>query len=187
MEIARSRFDGLTSEDLAVSAKSGSEEHFGELVLRHRDRLFQLLCRKVSNREDAEDLTQEALTRAHQKIELFDPKYKFESWLFTIGTRLSYSFYRRQKEATTELHETTAVTDEDPSVIISTAEQHENLWLLVADKLSPLHGRILWLHYGRGMSVKEISKETGKTTVYVKVIMHRARSAMVRHLKENRS
>ncbi len=176
---ASGSIDQLTSEELAVSARTGSEECFSELVARHRGALFRLLCRRVPSREDAEDLTQEAFSRAHQKLELFDPAYKFETWLFTIGTRLSYSFYRRKKLDQVQLRETDRITEENPAGMVSLAEQCDDLWQAVADALPALQAEVMWYRYGKDMSIKETARKTGKSAVYVKVLLHRARKTLV--------
>lgn len=183
------RMDKLTSEELAVSTKTGSEEHFSELVRRHRDSLYQMLRRRVPNREDAEDLTQETFMRAHQKIELFDPRYKFETWLFVMGARLAYSAFRKKKIDQVEIQETDSITDENPAGIISITEQCSNTWDVAKRILTPAQTEVMWHRYADDMSIKEISHKTGKTAVYVKVLLHRGRAAMVKHFnrKEQQS
>lgn len=183
-----SKLEQLTSEELAVGARTGSEEYFSELVRRHRDSLFRLLCRRVPSREDAEDLTQETFLRAQQKLDLFKPAHKFETWLFTIGTRLSYNFYRKHKNEVIDHEEFDQAVLDTPVTILSISEEHGNLWNTVARILPKSQAEILWHRYGNDLSIKDISSRTGRSQVHVKVLLHRARTSLANHFKkENRS
>jgi RNA polymerase sigma-70 factor (ECF subfamily) len=51
------------------------------------------------NQPLAEDLTQETMIRAIEKFQLYDPRYKFSTWLITMGTNIYRDQLRRQKVA----------------------------------------------------------------------------------------
>ena len=53
--------------------KDRDERAFSELIEGHGDRVFNLCFRMLSNREEAEDLAQEAFVRAYQRLDRFDP------------------------------------------------------------------------------------------------------------------
>ena len=87
--------DDLTSEELACRAQAGSDESFSELMRRHVAPLIRFISRRVPDDRDAEDLAQETFVRAHRHLDRYDPKYRFSTWLYTIGGRLAVSFRRR--------------------------------------------------------------------------------------------
>lgn len=56
-----------------------------ELVERFRARVFGLCFRMLGNRQDAEDMTQEAFVRALRSLARFDPQRGFAPWLLAIA------------------------------------------------------------------------------------------------------
>jgi RNA polymerase sigma-70 factor (ECF subfamily) len=62
-------------------------------------------------------------------------------------------------------------------------EQGEDLWLLAQD-LSENQYRALWLKYGEEMSIKEIARTMRRSQVNVKVLLHRARSNLLKRWNE---
>ena len=174
----------LSSEELAYLARTGSPEYFAELVRRHSGALFSFLYSKVSNRHDAEDLAQETFLRAYTRIGQYEPRYRFATWLFTIGWRLACSFHR----ARPPVGEIPAagICDESAGNEFVLADERENLWNRIAEILPDAQCRILWHKYGEGMSVAEIADKTGKSKVYVKVLLHRARLKLAECMGEER-
>ncbi|MDD4870494.1 MAG: RNA polymerase sigma factor [Kiritimatiellae bacterium] len=173
----------LSSEELANQARAGSAECFAELVRRHSGSLFNFLYRKVSNRHDAEDLSQETFARAYQKIDQYQPRYKFATWLFTIGWRLTCTFYRN-REVPAELP-VDGIGDDRATTSYVTIDESENLWDRIRVILPENQQRVLWHRYGEDMSIAGIAAITGKSEVYVKVLLHRARIKLAKYLKEN--
>lgn len=173
----------LSSEELASQARAGSAECFAELVKRHSGGLFSFLYRKVSNRHDAEDLSQETFARAYQRLDQYQPRYKFTTWLFTIGWRLACSFYRA-RDVTVELPQEGPCDDLAVRPVIA-SDERENLWKTVGDVLPQSQARALWHRYGEGLSVSEIAAKMQKSEIHVKVLLHRARTRLAGHLKED--
>ncbi|OGV69507.1 MAG: hypothetical protein A2283_09550 [Lentisphaerae bacterium RIFOXYA12_FULL_48_11] len=168
----------LSSEELADKARAGSVECFAELVRRHYGSLFRFLYRRVSNRHDAEDLSQETFARAYRKIDQYQSRYKFATWLFTIGWRLSCTFHR-SRVLTVELPEegVSGEVVDHPFVI---ADDSVNLWNKIEKILPESQHSVLWHKYGEGLSISEIADKTGRSEVHVKVLLHRARTKLAK-------
>jgi len=173
----------LSSEELADQARAGSAECFAELVRRHYGSLFRFLYRRVSNRHDAEDLSQETFARAYRKIDQYQSRYKFATWLFTIGWRLSCSFHRG-RILTVELP-SEGVCDATVDNQFVLADDSVNLWNEIGKLLPESQSSVLWYKYGEGMSVAEIAGKTGRSVVHVKVLLHRARIKLAKSLRRN--
>jgi RNA polymerase sigma-70 factor (ECF subfamily) len=166
----------LTSEDLACRAGAGSESSFSELVRRHGPSLFLDLRRRIPNAHDAEDLTQETFIKARRNLGRYDARYPFAVWLHTIGRRLVYSFLRRRAPVHVPLTEAAGVATAE-------ASSEGDLWGL-ADRVLPKSQRdALWLRYGEGLSVADIARETGRSRVHVKVLLHRGRTRLARTIR----
>jgi len=69
---------------------------FGALVGRYQDRLFNMVLRMCGSWSDAEELTQEALLKALERIGQFKGFSQFYTWLFRIAANLAISHRRRR-------------------------------------------------------------------------------------------
>ena len=168
-------------EELAVRAQRGSMPAFTELVDRFEARLFNFLLRRVPCAADAEDLTQEAFLRAWQRIGTYKPKWRFSTWLFTIGLRLAVSQGRRRPAAPAER----IAAGGEPgspapraSAGLEQAEARSLIWTLVEESVGAEQQAALWLRYVEDMAVKDIATVLGRTQVSVRVMLFRARAVL---------
>ncbi len=103
--------DGKSAERAAIRARdaalvgrvrAGDATAFDELVRHYMRPAFQLAYRVVGQREDAEDLVQEAFIAAHQYLDSYDAERPFSPWLMRIvlnrGANLRRSRARRENE-----------------------------------------------------------------------------------------
>jgi RNA polymerase sigma-70 factor (ECF subfamily) len=80
---------GAAEDAVLARARGGDRAAFGDLIDRHQDRVFALslhLCR--GNRDDAEELAQEAFLRALEAIEGFRGDAAFSTWIHRIVVNL---------------------------------------------------------------------------------------------------
>jgi RNA polymerase sigma factor (sigma-70 family) len=173
----------LTSEELAARARDGSSDCFSELARRHRAGLLGFLQSRVSNFADAEDLVQEALTRAHRKLGLYDPSRSFTPWLYAIAQRQMLSHFRKPRAVALEQEELIADTRPCPAKALERTDSARNLWRRIAEMLPRAQTEVLWHRYAEGRSIKEIADKTGRTVVHVKVLLHRARITLAGRLQ----
>ncbi len=75
----------------------GDQKAFEALVDRYQKPIFNLAYRFTSSREDAEDIAQSVFVKAFEKLNTFDPKFKFFSWLYKIAVNESINFLNRQR------------------------------------------------------------------------------------------
>jgi RNA polymerase sigma-70 factor (ECF subfamily) len=68
--------------DSSDSARSA--EDFEKTALPHLDACFRLAVRLTGNKEDAEDLVQEAYLRAYRFFHRFEPGTNFKAWIFKV-------------------------------------------------------------------------------------------------------
>jgi RNA polymerase sigma-70 factor (ECF subfamily) len=66
---------------------SGNKEAYGVLVARHSQSLFRVAFRITGNEADAEDVVQEAFLRGYQKLEGFESRSSFGTWIYRIAVR----------------------------------------------------------------------------------------------------
>ena len=70
--------------DALAQARAGDSDGFRTLVERHRRGMFRLAYSMTSNEQDAEDVVQEAFLRAFRRLDQYDARARFSSWLFRI-------------------------------------------------------------------------------------------------------
>jgi len=66
---------------------AGDKEAYGELVMRHSRSLFRVAFRITGNEADAEDVVQEAFLRGYRKLESFETRSEFGTWIYRIAVR----------------------------------------------------------------------------------------------------
>ena len=169
----------LTDEELVVNTQAGSHHHFEELVNRYSNRLFHYFRSKISRDEDIEDLVQETFLKVYRNIRRFDDRYKFSTWIYTTASRLAISYFRkmRNRESTTRFVSSAS----DPHETLIKEDNYKNLWC-IAQTLQKNQYQVLWLRYMEDMSTKEIARVMGKSQIYVRVLLHRARLSLTRHM-----
>ncbi|WP_153556498.1 RNA polymerase sigma factor [Roseimaritima sediminicola] len=183
----RARAGGLggaaeASQDQAVIDRTlrGEAEAFDELVRSYAPRLVRMAYALVGNREDAEDLAQEAFSKAYFKLDSFAGRSSFFTWLYRITVNLSISKRRKRRLETT--HQAVALDDAPPPATDSTADgavdtQEQIAQLRQAiDQLEGDRRAVLVLRDLEGLDYDQIAKvlEIPKGTVRSR--LHRARS-----------
>jgi RNA polymerase sigma-70 factor, ECF subfamily len=79
---------------------AGDREAFRVLVERHSVSVFRLAYRLTGNRHDAEEVVQEAFLRAYQKLEQFESRANFGTWIYRIAA--NYAIDRMRQKRTEE-------------------------------------------------------------------------------------
>jgi len=105
---------------LVGRAREGDAAAFGLLVAKYQDRLFNVILRMVGNRSDAEELTQEAFLRALRKLDLFDGRSRFYTWMFRVAVNLTISQRRRRGRVRPASLDAPRDPDDESSTIAAT-------------------------------------------------------------------
>jgi len=82
---------------LVRAAKSGDISAFEQLVKRYDRNIFRLAQHITQNREDAEDVVQEAFLKAYTHLNGFQEQSKFYTWLVRIAVNESLMKLRRRR------------------------------------------------------------------------------------------
>ena len=78
-----------TEAALVAKARAGEADAFRALVERHGQRLFRLAYRMTGNQQDAEDVVQDSFLRAFRRLDQFDGRASFGTWLYRIAANCS--------------------------------------------------------------------------------------------------
>ena len=141
---------GPSDQLLMHQILQGSQEAANTLFHRYYDRIFHfLLLNRVSNREDARDLTQDTFRKAWENLEGLRDGERFDAWLYRIAKNVAIDYFRRIKKIPVSLdvlpYEVERnLPDEDSvlaymhfeQVLFETPEQQRKCLQLLADGLS---------------------------------------------------
>ena len=86
---------------LVQRAKAGDVEAFEELVRRYDRNVFRIAQHITQNREDAEDVLQDAFLKAYENLEQFQGHSKFYTWLVRIAVNESLMKLRKRRTGKT--------------------------------------------------------------------------------------
>jgi RNA polymerase sigma-70 factor, ECF subfamily len=183
----------VDANDLVDRARGGCDDAFAELARRYFPRLVQLVLPRLhsSSHMDAEDVAQESLFRVFQNIDKFDPSYRFSTWLYTIAIRIAIDHnrgYRRRMALVESRHdelECLSRTQANQTLDLESTESVGSIWKTAERALGKSHYTAMWLRFSEELSIEEIAKVLGKTQVGVRVLLHRARSKMLKELSKD--
>ena len=101
-----------TDAELLTAHVAGDRDAFTELIRRHRDRLWAVALRTLSDREEAADALQDALLSAHRAADRFRGDAAVTTWLHRIVVNACLDrVRRRQARPTVPLPEQTVNSD----------------------------------------------------------------------------
>ncbi len=138
------------------TVKAIFEEYFTTL----NDAVFRFCLFRVSNREQALDLTQETFLRLWQTLETGKAIDNVRSFLFTVARHLVIDYYRKKKTVSLDW-----LAEEDPAELIDRTTGSEQLelgaegrYLLEQiNKLPPSYRQAVYLRYVEDLSPPEIA------------------------------
>ncbi|MCB0350699.1 MAG: sigma-70 family RNA polymerase sigma factor [Bdellovibrionales bacterium] len=94
-------------------AKNGDIRAFSELVLRHQKSLLRLAYRVLGDLEMAQDVVQESLMKAYQKLDSFEGRSAFKSWVYQITLNTAKNKLRGKRPELVDVEKTNIVYDFD--------------------------------------------------------------------------
>jgi len=163
-------------------AQNGDREACRQLIDLHKDRLYAFVSRTVRNHHDAEEVCQDAFLKAFGSLKSFDTRFRFSTWLFTIGYRLSLNLLRRKRSVTGEV-DFSAMSSPDPRADESAAQSEEAkrlrklIWEAVHQLTAPQQAAVV-LFYQHEMGCAEIADVLDLPVATVKSHLHRARARL---------
>lgn len=102
----------------------GDRDAFRVLVERHSHNVFRLAYRMTGNRQDAEEVVQEAFLRAYQKLRQFAARANFGTWVYRIAANYAIDRMRQRKKEEARKVEPAVYeqgTENDPVTLVQDA------------------------------------------------------------------
>ena len=161
---------------------NGDSNAFAPLINRYKDLIFTLVIKIVKDREDAEEVAQDSFIKAYQKLDSFEGKSKFSTWLYTIAYRNALTKVRKKKLETTDIDSYVLDNHKDdhdfPQLeAIKNGEQQKYVREAI-DRLGETDSLLITLFYLHDNSIEEIQEITEMSQSNVKVRLFRARKKL---------
>ena len=174
----------LTAPDTNVLvrlAREGDDRAFDALVRRYRPKIHALALHLTGRASDADDVTQEVFLRAHRKLDQFEGRSEFYTWLYRIAVHRAIAL-RRQRGRRTMVDvddprvERALEFDSagDPQRAVLLRESYARL-LSAFDRLSPTLRTTVALVALQGMPHKDAARVLETTEGTIAWRMHEAR------------
>jgi len=178
---------------LIQAALHGEDQAYRQLMEKYHDQIYNFIYRMVHDREQVEDLTQEAFIKAFQSLRSFNEEFAFSTWLYKIATNNSIDFIRRRKlqmysidkpvesrdsDFTFELPDETYEADKE---VIRT--QRAAMLQEAVNELPEKYRRVIQLRHMEERSYEEIAKILKLPIGTVKAHIFRAREILYKQLR----
>ena len=174
-------------------ALEGDQQAFAEILNRYRGSIYNLIYKMVHNREETEDLVQEAFIKAFCSLSTFNEDYAFSTWLFKIAINNCIDHFRKKKLKTFSID--TPIQSKDGTItreFSDTSFSPENPLLskektkLIEDAINKLPEKYrisIILRHNEDKSYEEISQILEIPLGTVKARIFRAREMLKKQLK----
>jgi RNA polymerase sigma factor (sigma-70 family) len=170
---------------LVIDAQKGDSMAFAELARRYRSAAYAAAYLHLRDHNDAEDVAQDALLTAYEKIIDLKQPCKFGAWLCSIAARKASRRWKsmaREQEQTI-LGERSVSSEYDVWDALEAGELRRATIGLVQE-LSQLHREAIEMYYFQGYTVPEIAKFLDVPPGTVKRRLHDAREKLKAALSE---
>ena len=182
--------------DLAIN--KNDQKAYSEIMKSYKNSIYFTILKMIKNRDDAEDLTIEAFSKAFKNLHKFKKEFTFSTWLFRIATNNTIDFIRKKKLATTSIH--TSLKDEAGQNIeldikdsnlnpneITVKNEKKIIVRQLVNKLPEKYQNLVKLRYFEELSYKEIAHKTNSPLGTIKAQLFRARDLLFEIMKNKKS
>jgi len=176
---------------------------FERLVVEYQDRLYAFALRFCGNREDAEEVAQDAFVRAYRALRTYPAErvrsLAMRAWLYQIVLNVARNRYRRKKHPTVSLEAASRgaagesvsfdppdSAEERPDRRFERRRERADIATLVA-ALPPRLREPLILRYVEGLPIAEVAAVLKQPLGTAKSNVHRAINALRDSLSRSRS
>jgi RNA polymerase sigma-70 factor (ECF subfamily) len=183
--------ESVPDSDVLADVMAGDVDAFEKIVERHKNRLYNFVCRFVGDRETAEDIVQETFLRAFRRRKDYRAIANFSTWLFTIAGNLAKSELRRRKrwrffslnwdeESETGME----IPDESqrPDTVTETSLTDRQIQRAI-EALPANYRKVILLRDVEGLSYQEIAEIVNRPVGTVKSRVNRARIRLQKRLR----
>ncbi len=174
-------------------AIEGDQDAFSWLMKKYKGPLYNLIYRMVNEKNEVEDLVQEAFIKAFNSLKNYNQEFAFSTWLYRIAMNNTIDYLRKKKietfsiyqeddeEETNEYEIPDLTYSADAQLIL---EQRQQIINDAIDSLPEKYKKIIELRHKEELSYEEISEILHLPIGTVKAHLFRARELLNKFLKD---
>ncbi len=166
-----------------VAILRDTSENIGKLYEEHRDMVYKKVLRMVRDEDTASDLTQEVFVSLYDKINQYDGRSQFSTWLYRVAVNHVLDYFKGEKkyraEPIHELHDSIDFEDTTKSAEEIVAYKIRVQTLRKAIQRLQFHERETLELYLKDFEIKEIGQILGAPIGTVKSRLNRAKKSLV--------
>lgn len=150
--------------------------------------VFSFVMKKVKNEVLADEITVNVFEKVLKKLDLYQPDFKFKTWILTIAQNSVIDFWRKQNsehfcfETIEDLKNDFAFSPEE---IMISEEEQKNI-IKVIESLDEHYQNIIRLRFFEEKSIAEIAEELKLSKSNIKVRIMRAKKILAELLNKNK-
>lgn len=166
--------------NLVRSAQDGDRQAFGELVTQFEPLVFAVVLRRLRNRSEAREVTQDVFMQAMRKLPQLREVERFVGWLRRIAVRMSINRAVRRPQESPRNPATFTSLKTEPRTPLDNVLHNERARQVRGglDRLRELDRETLIAFYFKGQSLKEMSDEFRSPIGTIKRRLHTARNRL---------
>lgn len=167
---------------------AGNRHAFAELTAKYQERLFNSLAYTLQNRNEAEEVVQEAFMQAYTKLSTFRHESTFYTWLYRVAWNIASTRRRRRRHEVSLEYLCETLGAEMPEAPADATEDREDSIYRVRKTLAELGEKfriVLVLRHLEGHSYDVIAEMLDLPVGTVRSRIHRGRRELRRKLQEH--
>jgi len=174
---------------LARAAKDGDDVACEGLVRRHSPGLHRAVARILCDDTEAWDVVQMAFVRAWQRLDRYDSRWSFATWLYRIGTNLAIDLIRARSsrdkahQAGME-HRLRLVGESEPTSNTTHGHEIDRILSQIIDVLTPQQRSAFVLREIEGLETAGVARVRGCAATTVRNHIFQARKSLRREMIE---
>lgn len=184
----------IADELLVSAAQSGDSLAFVELSKRHSRRLLLKTYRITNNWQDAEDVVQDALMRAFTRLNTFECRASFSTWLTRIAINSALMLLRKKRSSLMFIIDNSVLEQErsepfeprdrreNPEQCCARRQSEERMREAI-QRMQPKYRKVVEMRQFGDLSLNEIAQSLSISVPAVKSRLLRARKELRRHVE----
>ena len=178
----------MDEQQLIVRILEGHAEDYGYFLERYGGEVFAIVSRLVPNREDAEELTQDAFVRAYSRLDSFIGRSSFSTWVCRIAYTVTVSWLRKKRIKYLSIDDHPHASDAEVDEVLDDESRLEDLREAIS-LLRPDEQMLLELFYFESRPLADIAYILDVEPGTIATRLHRIRRklySLMKHGKANK-
>jgi RNA polymerase sigma-70 factor (ECF subfamily) len=193
--LAQRRLDSRAEDSRNIKkALKGDQVAYRAILKKYHDQVYNLLYRMVHDKDEVEDLTQEAFIKAFNSLQNFNEEFAFSTWLYKIATNNCIDYIRKKKLSTFSIDKPLESKDGEYSFEIPDSTYEPDKTLIAGQRTKILeeainalpekYRQVILMRHSDDKDYQEIADELNLPLGTVKAHIFRAREILYKRLKK---